>query len=260
MERYWLVASSFLFLLSFGQTLYALGAGRFRPARVNFVLMAAAFACQTVFLYQRGQIVGGCPIKNLFEVLIFLSWSIVLLYLVIGPTFRLSLLGAFTAPLVLALQLLALLAPVDHHGTARAMPGPFVEFHAALSIAGYGAFGLAGIAGVMYLVQERLLKSRQVSALLLNLPPITALGSANTRLVLAGFLMLTVALGSGVAAGLTIDNWKAGASLLVWAAYGTLLVLERLHFFPPGRVALGSVFIFALALITLPGVSRPSLP
>jgi ABC-type uncharacterized transport system permease subunit len=255
MERYWLVAASFCFLLSFGHTLFALGSGTFRPGRFNLAAMAVGFAFETVFLFQRGHLVGACPITNLFEVLVFLSWSIVLIYLIVGPAYRLSLMGAFTSPLVLALLLLALFSPVDATAV-RILHNPWVEFHAALSIIAYGAFGLAAIAGVMYLVQERQLKSHRVSELLFNLPPITDLGAVNGRLLATGFILLTVAFGAGLAADLRVTNLKTGASVFIWALYGALLVVERLRFVPPRRIAAGSVIIFVVALLTLPSVSH----
>ena len=42
----------------------------------------------------------------------FLSWSIALIYLLVGPAYRLSLMGAFTAPLISIIQVTALLAPI----------------------------------------------------------------------------------------------------------------------------------------------------
>ncbi|HVE15563.1 MAG TPA: cytochrome c biogenesis protein CcsA [Chthoniobacterales bacterium] len=259
MERYWLVAASFCFLLSFGHTLFALGSGTFRPARFNLAAMAGGFAFESVFLYQRGQIVQTCPITNLFEVLVFLSWSIVLIYLLVGPAYRLSLMGAFTSPLVLALLMLALFAPVDIV-TPRGTHNPWIEFHAALSIIAYGAFGLACIAGIMYLVQERQLKSGKVSELLLNLPPITDLGAINGRLLFTGFLLLTVAFVAGLAAGIAVAGIKAGVSFAIWTLYGTLLAMDRMRLLPTRRIAGGSIAIFIIALVTLPSVSHLAAP
>ena len=58
----------------------------------------AGFILQTIFLFERGHAIGRCPITNYFELLVFMSWSMVLTYLLIGSTYRLSLMGAFTAP------------------------------------------------------------------------------------------------------------------------------------------------------------------
>src|ERR1700732_1031579 len=91
----------------------ALRAGVFRSARFNFVAIGLGFIFQTAFLSIRGHELHRCPLTNLFEVLIFLAWSVALIYLLIGPAYRLSLMGAFTAPLVFFIQLFALLMPID---------------------------------------------------------------------------------------------------------------------------------------------------
>ncbi|MDQ3623017.1 MAG: hypothetical protein M3463_11080, partial [Verrucomicrobiota bacterium] len=109
MDRLLLLISTFCFLFGFAYTMYALGARVYHPSRLNFFAILAGFVFQTAFLYQRGQQVGRCPITSHFEFLVFLSWSMVLFYLLIGPTYRLSLLGAFTSPLVFVFQALALL-------------------------------------------------------------------------------------------------------------------------------------------------------
>ena len=79
--------------------MHALGARVYRASGLNFFAILTGFLCQTGFLYLRGQQVGRCPLTSLFEVMIFLTWSLVLFYLLIGPDYRLSLLGAFTSPL-----------------------------------------------------------------------------------------------------------------------------------------------------------------
>ncbi len=259
MDRYWLVAASFCFLLSFGHTLYALGAGKFRPARFNLAAMLAGFGFATVFLVQRGQVVRACPITNLFEVLVFLSWSIVLIYLLVGPAYRLSLMGAFTAPLVLALMLFALIAPIDAAPKLQP-PNPWVEFHAALSIIAYGAFGLACIAGVMFLVQERQLKLHRVSDLLYNLPPISDLSVANGRLLITGFALLTIAFAAGIIAGLPVHSIKSITSGVIWLVYGAIIVLRHRGLLAAHRIAMLSVAVFIVALVTLPAIQHLSVP
>src|SRR6187401_2064698 len=111
MERVFLIGSTICFLLAFAYTMYALGARVERPSRWNFTVMLAGFLLQTGFLHARGQVVGRCPLTNLFEVLMFVSWAVVLLYFVIGGNYRISLLGSFIAPLVFFLQVVVQLLP-----------------------------------------------------------------------------------------------------------------------------------------------------
>ena len=108
MDRHLLILSTVRFLAAVVRTIVAFWGGTFRPGRFNFFAIGAGFILQTAFLSIRGHAVGRCPLTNLFEVLIFLAWSIALIYMVVGPAYRLSLMGAFTAPLVLIVQGFAL--------------------------------------------------------------------------------------------------------------------------------------------------------
>lgn len=253
MDRLLLIATVLCLLGSFGYTLYALGAGRFRPGRVNLVAILGAFAALTGFLYLRGQAEGSCPLNSLYDVLIFQGWALLLIYLVVGSAYRLSLLGAFTASLAMLLVLGAMLAPLDQSLHSRVV-NPWIEFHAAISIISYGAFGLAGVAGVMYLLQERQLKSHKASPLLYNLPPITELAKAIGRLVMLGFSLLTLSFAAAFISQIPFNSLKFAASLAIWALYGVVLFLRHRRTLAPKRLAELAVGVFVVALITLPGI------
>src|SRR6185437_1861799 len=111
------------------------------------------------------------------------------------------LMGAFTAPLVFALQTVALLAPIDRPHPPAAKPSPWLELHASLSLVAYGAFALPCIAGVMYLIQERQLKRRRINSMFYHFPPLTDLFAAITRLVWLGLGLLTLGLVAGFFTG-----------------------------------------------------------
>lgn len=253
MDRALLVASTFCFLFGFAYTMFALGTGRIRPSRFNFTTILFGFIFQTAFLYLRGHAIGRCPLSNLFEVLVFLSWSMVLLYLLVGPAYRLSLLGAFTSPLAFLFQMFALIAPIDTPRMARATPNPWLEMHAAISIIAYGAFALAGVAGVMYLVQERQLKTHHIHSFFYQMPPIADLAVAINRLLLTGFVLLTAGLLSGFAVGFDWLQITWGGS--IWVIYGGILQAEKWKRLSPRRVAQMAVIAFSLTLATLWGLN-----
>ncbi|MEA3186337.1 MAG: hypothetical protein QOD99_167 [Chthoniobacter sp.] len=258
MDRALLVASTFCFLLGFAYTMIALGAGNYRHSRFNFGAVALGFALQTGFLFSRGHALGRCPLTNLFEVFIFLSWSVVLLYFLVGPAYRLSLLGAFTSPLVFVFQIFALLALRDVPGAFRAEPNRWLELHAAISIVAYGAFALAGVAGAMFLVQERQLKTHRLHSFFFDLPPIHDLGIAINRLLLIGFALLTVGLLAGFA--VRLDWVKVSWGVGVWLIYGAILQAENWKRVSPRRVAQLAVAAFAVTLSTLWGLNFMSSP
>lgn len=254
-----LIASTLCFLLGFGYVLFALGARAYGASRFHFVVLVAGFALQTVFLYQRGNVIGRCPLTNLFEVLVFLSWAVVLFYLVIGPSYRLSLLGAFTAPLAFVLQTVALISGLDSI-SARTAVNPYLEFHAAFSLLAYGAFVLAGLAGAMYLLQERQLKTRRLNPVFFVLPPIHSLGVANGRLIAVGFILLTLGMLAGFGVGRAPSSFKLGWSIGVWLLYGGILVARWIKHLAPRRVANLSVVASCLAIATLWGITFISDP
>src|SRR5947207_10311989 len=109
--------------------------------------------------------------------------------------------GAFTAPLVVLLQLFALLAPIDPPHPGRLPADSWLEFHASICLIAYGAFALACIAGVMYLVQERQLKTHELHSMFYHLPPLPSLFSVMKRLLWLGFLFYTAGLLSGFYTG-----------------------------------------------------------
>ena len=257
MESIVLLSATLCYFFSFGHTLFALGAGRFRPGRFNFAAMALGAASQGWYLWLRGAAQHSCPIGTLSETLVFLGWSIALIYLVIGPAYRLSLMGAFTAPLVLLLQFIALLVPqAPRQGFFRA--NPWVEAHAALSLVAFGAFGLACVAGLMFLVQEGQLKSRRPAPIFHHLPPISALSEAILRLLWAGFLLLTLSFAAGWLAHVPISGVKFWFSLLIWLLYAGLLLGAKKGLVTGRRKALAAALTFLLVLILLPVIQHLS--
>ncbi len=256
MDRLLLIASTFCFLFGFAYTMHALGARVYRPSRANFFAILSGFLLQTTFLYLRGEQVGRCPLTSRFEVLIFLAWSMVFFYLLIGPTYRLSLLGAFTSPLVFIFQLIALLALPDTPSRIDVPPNPWMELHAASSVVAYGAFALACVAGVMYLAQERQLKTHHIHSIFYHLPPIRDLAVANGRLIITGFVLLSVGIGAGFMVGnLQSHAVKIAWSLGVWVLYGAIFALSKGHRLSPRRVAWLSVGAFSAVLVTLSGIT-----
>ena len=251
MERLFLISSTLCFLAGFAYSMYALGAKVRHPSRWNFIVMILGFAFQLGFLRLRSAAVGRCPLTNLFEVLVFLSWSVVLLYFVVGSTYRLSLLGTFTAPLVFLIQVVAQLLPAAALPAVRKVStGFWPELHAAISLVSYGAFALACVAGVMFLVQERHLKRHNLSSFFHDLPPIANLSVAMQRLMLAGFVLLSI----GIVAGFFAGHAPAATIVLavcVWVPYGAVLVMRRTHRLGSRRIAWLAVAAFALALTTL---------
>ena len=255
MDRHLLIVSTICFLIAVARTVIELRGGVFRPVRFNFLAIGLGFIFQTAFLSVRGHALGRCPLTNLFEVFIFLAWSIALIYMLVGPAYRLSLMGAFTAPLVVLLQTFALLAPIDIRHPVKLPANPWLEFHASFSLMAYGAFALACIAGVMYLVQERQLKTHQLHSIFYHLPPLTDLFAAITRLLWWGFVLYTLGLASGFFVGQPLPWLQIICAIGVWFLYAAILQGRHLRRFSPKRVAALCIIGFSAALTLLWGIT-----
>jgi len=253
MDLLYLSLSTAFFLLGFVLAVRSLRSGRQGVVHLNIWVAVSGLAFQSLFLRERGELHGRCPITNGAEVLVFVSWSVVLLYLLLGRAFRLSLLGVFSMPLVFVFQSIALgsLLASDPGARPPQVSDPWLEMHAALSLLAYGAFGLSAIAGVMYWFQNRQIKSHDPGRLFRSLPPIRYLIDAIFRLLSIGSVLLTV----GIGAAFFMQNLPSAlhftASTAVWAVYVGLLAFHLARPLSPRRLAIAAIGAFAFAVVTL---------
>lgn len=233
----------------------------FRQAdRVNYLLLLGAFVAHTVAMLQRGFSLSRCPVNNLFEATMFTLWTIVAAYLVLGAWPRLRFVGAFAAPLLFAGGVFALMPQLDPpHGPRPEFAHGWTSLHAAMILLAYGAFGLSCVAALMYLTQERDLKLRKLRAVFALLPPIQRLEGIVSRLLLAGFILLTLGLAVGAlwvekpAGARFLQDPKVIWSLFVWLVYLGLLVM-RWRFAQGGRrIAWGAIGSFVFVMLTFWG-------
>lgn len=229
--------------------------------RASFLLLLLAFALHTTSMIERGMVQNRCPVSNLYEITTFIGWTIVVLCLAFGFWPRQRFLGAFASPVLFAIGVFALMPGLDPGRAAQNNPGAvWTSLHAASMALAYGAFGLASVAGLMFLTQEHNLKFNKLRAITSLLPPIQRLETVLGRLLLSGFILLSFGLGLGafdlVLSGRprphSIDP-KILWSVVVWLIYLGLLVM-RWKFAQGGRrFALGAVGSFVFVLLTFWG-------
>ena len=232
-----------------------------RANHVNYVLLVVGFGFHTAAMLVRGFRLNQCPITNLYEATIFAMWTIVAIYLVMGLWSRLRFVGAFASPVLFGMGVFAVMPGLDMaRGTRPEVPEPLTSVHAAFMALAYGAFGLSFIAAMMYVVQERNLKFHKLQAIFSLMPPIQRLEAAVGRLLLAGFILLSVGLAIGVFGLAQVKDPQAfrGDPKIVWSALVWLiylgLIIMRWKFAQGGRrFALGAIGTFVFVLLTFWG-------
>ena len=227
------------------------------PRAAMFALLTGGFLFQTLGLNLRGAEIKGCPLGNIFEISQFIAWSLVLLYFIIGPAFKLRLLGFFTAGLAGFLSSTALLI---HAWDAPYPPGifggnPWIELHAALAMFSYAMFAIVALVSVMFLIQQHGLKKKQFKGLYQYLPSVQQLDLMAKRLLITGVLVLSAALMFGAVFWINhperVPVFKLTATCLVWAGYLTVVVLRIQKRLVTRRHAIASIGLFLFALASL---------
>ena len=106
-DRLALMLSTLCFLGAFAAAAYRVMVAPYRGTWPHHGLMLAGFIGQCWVLAIKGKELGRCPITQPWELLVFISWGVVMMYWLVGPAYRVSLMGIITAPLVWIFQLLA---------------------------------------------------------------------------------------------------------------------------------------------------------
>jgi ABC-type uncharacterized transport system permease subunit len=265
-DRAWLWLACVCYLAGFILGTVALLGDRRQSRFSIYAIVGAGFILQTLGLYMRGRAFRGCPIGNTFEIFQFTAWSAMSLYLVIGATFRSSVLGYFTSCLSVVVTLASLANPVwDATRRTSAFGGnAWVEFHGALALFSYGVFGLLALTSSMYLMQTYSLKQKHLRGLFSFLPSIIELDHISLRLLAAGVVLMTWSLGLGSIHWLhdlsSVDPAKLLVTAGIWFAYSAAMILRLLGRLISQRLAWVCAALFAAALASLPVVNASRHP
>jgi len=259
-DRDYLWLAQLFYAATIGLTIWRWrGGGRTSTQRANYAAMLCGFVLHTAFLAMRGHQLTRCPLTNSFEMWVFVAWAAVLFYVLIGTAYRVSFLGAFTAPLVLAMSIYALVFADDAPRPRPAVTTAWVEFHAAIAVLAVGAFALGFVAGAMYLMQERQLKTRQLGPTFLQMPSIDRLDKINFRLIIMGFALLTLGMIGGFMSYRVVGyvpTPKLVWAIAAWVIYAGLLAARLAWSVRGRRITLVSMVSFALLIVTFWGIAR----
>lgn len=221
----------------------------------------AAFGIHTLALAVRLFEARYTPITSLHESYSFFGWCIVGLFLAFNVRYSLPSIGAFATPLALVMLLGAAATPGEIVELAPALQSWWLPVHVILLFVGDGAFALAAVVGVMYLIQERQLKRKKLTSLFHRLPNIDVLDEIGYRCLSIGFPLLTFGIITGAAwantAWGTYWSWdvKETWSLINWFIYAALLHGRLTIGWRGKRAAIWAILGFASVLFTFLGVN-----
>lgn len=228
---------------------------------VALSITATGFATHTLALVAR--MVGTTASPPSFqEALSFFYWMLILVFLVVEFRHRLHVLGSFILPLALVSLVSAAALPE----TAPTLQPVFrtLWVHVTLSMLGTVSFAVAFVAGVMYLIQDGLLKSKRFNVLYSKLPALDFLDQLNQQSIVFGFPLLTLGIVTGAisaefARGAYV-NWNPEQTwaIVTWLFYFVVLVGRLTVGWRAKRAAYLTIIGFACVILTLVGVAIKS--
>jgi cytochrome c-type biogenesis protein CcsB len=200
-----------------------------RLSRLSIWITATGFGFHTIALAAHVNVTREIPLTNFYEALSFFSWALVLVFLFVEYRYRVLVLGSFILPLAFLTLISAAALPSQIRSLNRVFQNVWVLIHVSLTMLGLVAFTLAFVVGVMYLIQEHLLKSKRFNPLHDELPSLDFLDGLNQKSVILGFPLLTLGMITG--AMLSRNIWEAYFSfqpvetltLVTWLFYFAML-------------------------------------
>jgi ABC-type uncharacterized transport system permease subunit len=216
-------------------------------------VLGVATAAHAAYITIASAVAHVCPVHSLQFMLSLASLLASTSYLVARRRAKIDALGLLVAPLglVLTLGTFFLASPQP----SRKLPATFIGLHVFASLAGFAMFLLACGAAVLYLVQERRLKSKRLPEG--GLPALDSLDRAEHRFLVAGFPLLTLAVVTGTVWAKTFEVGSAQEilrnvlSYATWLLFAGVLGLRVVAGWRGRRAAYGTVAGFACVLMVL---------
>ena len=198
---------------------------------------------------------GRPPVVSLANAVSMVVWVVVLLEMLVERRSGVSVLGAFVLPVVVVLSLKSSVARPA--ALAPALGNAWLWIHIALALIGIAAFVLNFAGAIMYLVQEREIRTKRPGRLYHRLPPLETLDHWTYRTLALGFPFLTTGLILGAVwartawgSVFTFDP-LAFFSLVAWVIYAGTLAGRAAGGWHGRRAAYFAIFGFAALVITL---------
>ena len=258
-------------LYRFALTLYMLGTATyvlslFLPNKWTYrtatASLVAGFILHTGSFTSQIATVSFPPVTNLHDALSFMSWAIIGIYLVVLIRYKIRVIGVFISPVALILMLSAYGMPKEIAVfVVPYMKTFWLPVHIILVFLGNGFFAVAFAVAVMYLIQERQLKSKKIGKMYHLLPSINILDTINHMAILWGFPLLTLGIifGAVVARNMRGGFFSWGNNeiwtLTTWILSAVLIHGRIYSGWRGKKAAILSIFTFIVLLITFFGIN-----
>jgi len=222
---------------------------------IAIVFNTAGIIIRWISSYEMG--IGHAPLSNLYESLVFFSWTIAVIYISIEYRYKHRTIGAFVLPLAFLSLSYASLPTVNNsiQPLIPALKSNWLIAHVFTCFLGYAGFALAFGLSIMFLIKT---KDNAFSHIL---PETGMIDELIYQMIMFGFLFLT----AGIITGAVWANSAWGAywswdpketwSLITWFIYAIVIHARLMRGWSGKRISWISIIGFAAVLFTYFGVN-----
>ncbi len=254
-----------LYLIGAFYSIYIFATKSTRPGWELLLIAGLGFVAHTAAILAAWLEYGHFPVVNPKEVSSFIGWAIVAYYLAMRRRYHARALPTFLLPLVYLFTLASMLMPNQSETlpraleiaiSASALTKVIFPVHVTLVIFSYAAFVVTTVCGVMYLIQERELKTKHFGAAFQRLPALNTCDEIGYRSMTIGFVLLTL----GVVTGIFWNNQRDGRywhndpkevlALVTWIVYLFMMHYRLTAGWRGRRVAWLSIVGFIVVMLT----------
>ncbi|MBU1194667.1 MAG: c-type cytochrome biogenesis protein CcsB [Proteobacteria bacterium] len=262
-----LASATFIYALA---AVFYIGSFAFKKqilAKIGFIILVvgcldntAGIILRWIESYQMGY--GRAPFSNMYESLVFFSWTMAVLYIFVELKYKERLIGVFVSPLIF---LAIAYASFDPNMNTKILPllpalkSNWLIAHVVTCFLGYAGFAVSFGFSIMYFIKP---KDNSATSVFAKLPSLELIDELIYQMIVFGFLFLTIGIitGSVWANSAWGKYWswdpKETWSLITWFVYAIFLHLRMMRGWQGNKLAWVSIIGFMAVLFTYFGVNN----
>lgn len=224
-----------------------------RLARIVIPIVTAGFVFHLVSIVERAVSTGHLLVGSIHSAESLLGFLILAIFLLFYSGYRTLAPGIFIFPMVFLLALAAAVGQQPPQFTNPLLRSGWIYLHVCLIFTGYAALFFSFAASVVYILQERTLKSKKSIGMLSRLPSLQVVDNLGYRSLVFGFPFMTLGLIAGAVVAAHYGpvyflDPKILLSVLLWVVYVVLIYTRSNVGWRGRRAAWLATFAFLIAV------------
>jgi len=199
MNHVYLILTLVAYVLSFVLYFLSLKTGKVLAGRLGTLLLGLGLVAHYFALLERSRGLHTVPYHDLYGSMSLFGWLLAVTYLSLELYHQQRAVGPFVLPFIIVFFLAAHLAPPDRMPPTTAH-GVVFALHVTLSILAYAAFALSFVLSLIFLGEQRLLRSHKLGSVVWRLPALELLEQMSRSGVLVGLISIAIGTALGFAA------------------------------------------------------------